>query len=79
MDALIIALVNKLMAWTVGKPFWTAVLNAVARLDGVVDLDGNGKREAVLFELLSAGHQFCKRQFNRAVEMALVVLERRKA
>ena len=79
MDALIIALVNKLMTWTVGKPFWTAVLNAVSRLDGVVDLDGNGKREAVLFELLSAGHQFGRRQFNRAVEMALVVLERRKA
>ena len=79
MDALIIALVNKLMVWTVGRPFWTAVLAAVTKLDGIVDLDGNGKKEAVLFELLSAGHQFGRRQFNRAVEMALVVLERRKA
>ena len=79
MDALIIALVNKLMVWTVGRPFWTAVLAVVTELDGKLDLDGDGKKQAVLYELLSAGHQFGRRQFNRAVEMALVVLERRKA
>ena len=79
MDAVIIALVNKLMVWTVGRPFWTAVLSAVTKLDGMVDLDGDGKKQAVLHELLRAGHQFGRRQFNRAVEMALVVLERRKA
>lgn len=79
MDALIIALVNKLMVWTVGRPFWMAVLAAVSKLDGKLDLDGDGKKQAVLYELLSAGHQFGRRQFNRAVEMALVVLERRKA
>ena len=79
MDALIIALVNKLMTWTVGRPFWMAVLETVTKLDGRFDLDGDGKKEAVLMELLKAGHQFGRRQFNRAVEMALVVLERRKA
>ena len=79
MDALVIALVNKLMVWTVGRPFWTAVLAAVTKLDGTMDLDGDGKKQAVLYELLSAGHQFGRRQFNRAVEMALVVLERKKA
>jgi hypothetical protein len=71
--------VNKLMAWTVGRPFWVAVLEAVTKLDGQLDLDGDGKKEAVLMELLRAGHQFGRRQFNRAVEMALVVLERKKA
>ena len=78
MNALIIALVNKLMVWTVGRPFWTSVLAAVTKLDGKLDLDGDGKKQAVLYELLSAGHQFGRRQFNRAVEMALVVLERKR-
>ena len=79
MDALIIFWTNRIMCWTVGKPFWTAVLAKVTELDGVVDLDGDGKKAALLHELLSAGFQFGRRQFNRALENALIVLERKKA
>ena len=67
------------MRIVVGKPFWEAVLTAVAKYDGIVDLDGDGKKKAVLHELLSAGLMFGRRQFNRALENALIVLERRKA
>lgn len=79
MDALIIALVNKLMAWTVGRPFWVAVLAAVTRFDGRWDLDGDGKKQAVIEELTRAGLQFGTRQLNRAIENALILLERKKA
>lgn len=79
MDALIIFWINRIMAWTVGKPFWGAVLAAVSRLDGRFDLDGDGKKDAVIQELTMFGYQFGKRQLNRALENALIVLERRKA
>lgn len=50
---------------------------AVERFDGVMDMDGDGKKKAVLEELAGAGLVFGKRQFNRAVEWALVIVERR--
>lgn len=78
MDALIVALVRRLAAWVVGKAFFAAVLKAVARFDGALDLDGDGKKEAVLEELAGAGLVFGKRQFNRAVEWALVIVERQR-
>jgi hypothetical protein len=78
MDALIIALVKKLAAWIVGAPFFARVLSLVSMFDGRLDLDGNGKKEAVWAELVSAGELFGKRQFNRAIEWALVILERSK-
>lgn len=78
MDALIIALVNRLAAWAVGKAFFGQVLNLVALMDGRFDLDGDGKKEAVLIELSKAGVLFGKRQFNRAVELALIIVERKK-
>lgn len=79
MDALIIFWINRIMAWTVGKPFWAAVLAVVSKLDGRFDLDGDGKKEAVMQELAMFGYQFGKRQLNRAIENALIVIERRKA
>ena len=77
MDALIIALVNKIAAWTVGKPFFAKVLALVEIMDNRFDLDGDGKKEAILVELTKASVVFGKRQFNRAVEMALIIVERR--
>lgn len=77
MDALIIALVNKIAAWTVGKPFFAKVLSFVEIMDGRFDLDGDEKKEAVLVELTKAGLKFGKRQFNRALEMALIIVERK--
>ncbi len=79
MDAVIIFWINKIMAWTVGKPFWAAVLTIVTKLDGQFDLDGDGKKEALIEELTRWGFQFGKRQLNRALENALIVVERRKA
>lgn len=77
MDALIIALVNRLAGWILGKKFFSAVLAAVSQFDGVLDLDGDGKKEAVFDELVKYGYIFGKRQFNRAVEMALIIIERK--
>ena len=77
MDALIIALVNKLAQWVLGKKFFLAVLSAVAKFDGVLDLNGDGKKEAVFDELVKFGYVFGKRQFNRAVELALIIVERK--
>ena len=79
MDTLIVFWINRIMAWTVGKPFWTAVFAAVSRLDGRFDLDGDGKKAAIIEELTLFGYQFGKRQLNRAIENALIVLERKKA
>ena len=79
MDKLIIFWVNQIMAWTVGKPFCGAVMAAVSKLDGRYDLDGDGKKSAVIEELTMFGYQFGKRQLNRAIENALIVLERKKA
>lgn len=78
MDALIVALVKRLSALIVGKPFFAAVLAAVERFDGAMDLDGDGKKSAVMDELLGAGLIFGRRQFNRAVEWALVIVERQR-
>lgn len=77
MDALIIALVNRLAGWVVGKAFFGQVLHYVSIFDGRVDLDGDGKKEAILMELTKAGILFGKRQFNRAIEMALIIVERK--
>lgn len=77
MDALIIALVTKLANWTIGKPFFAKVLSLVEIMDGRFDLDGDGKKEAILTELTKAGMVFGRRQFNRAVEMALIIVERK--
>ena len=76
MDALIIALVNKLAHWAVGKPFFAQVLSLVSIMDGRVDLDGDGKKEAILLELSKAGVLFGRRQFNRSIELALIIDER---
>lgn len=78
MDTLIIALVNRLAAWAVGTTFFRQVLELVRQFDGSVDLDGDGKKEAVLTELTKAGILFGKRQFNRAIELALIIVERQK-
>ena len=75
MKLLIVALVRRLAAWLVGVPFFEAVYAAVSALDGVYDLDGDGKKERVFDELAGAGWTFGKRQFNRAVEWALVIVE----
>lgn len=77
MNALIIALVNRLAAWAVGKAFFGQVLALVSLFDGRLDLNGDGKKEAVLIELVNAGVLFGQRQFNRAVELALIIVERR--
>lgn len=77
MDALIIALVTKLANWTIGKPFFAKVLSLVEIMDGRFDLDGDGKKDAILIELSKAGLIFGKRQFNRAIEMALIIVERK--
>lgn len=79
MDKLIIFWINRIMVWTVGRPFWEAVFSAVSRLDGRFDLDGDGKKSAIVEELTMFGYQFGKRQLNRAIENALIVLERKKA
>jgi hypothetical protein len=83
MNTLIIYWINRIMVWTVGKPFWTAVLAAVSKLDGRYDLDGDGKKSGVIEELVGlgfkAGQDYGKRQINRAIENALIVVERRKA
>jgi len=78
MKLIIIALVRRLMAWVVGVPFFNAVYEVASQLDGTVDLDGDGKKERIFDELAGAGWKFGKRQFNRAVEMALIVIEQEK-
>lgn len=78
MDALVIAVVKRLAAWAVGVPFFARVLDLVSQFDGRVDLDGDGKKEAILVELTNAGVLFGKRQFNRAIELALIIVERKK-
>lgn len=75
MKLIIVALVRRLMAWLVGVPFFNAVYAAASLLDGVADLDGDGKKERIFDELAGAGWNFGTRQFNRAVEMALVIIE----
>lgn len=75
MKLIIVALVRRLAAWIVGVPFFNAVYEMVSYFDGMVDLDGDGKKRRVFDELAGAGWTFGKRQFNRAVEWALVVIE----
>jgi hypothetical protein len=77
MDKLIITLVTKLAHWVLGKKFFNAVYAAVEKFDGVLDLNGDGKKEAVLDEVVKLGYTFGKRQFNRAVELALIIVERK--
>lgn len=79
MDALIAALIRKLASWVVGAPFFSKVLALVSVYDGRLDLDGDGKKDAILVELTNAGVLFGKRQFNRAIEFALILVERGKA
>ena len=77
MDALIIALVTRLAHWVVGKPFFAKVLSLVEIMDNRFDLDGDGKKEAILVELTKAGMVFGRRQFNRAIELAVIIVERK--
>ena len=77
MDALIIALINRLADWLVGKSFFAAVLKYASLLDGRMDLDGDGKKEAVWTELKNAGVLFGTKQFNLAIELAVNILRRR--
>ena len=76
MDALIIALINKLAAWLVGKSFFANVLAVVSTLDGRMDLDGDGKKDAAWTELKNAGILFGTKQFNLAIELAVQYLQR---
>ena len=78
MDALIIALINKLADWLVGKAFFRQVLALASKFDGRVDLDGDGKKEAVGAELKSSGALFGRRAFNLALELALAIVVRKK-
>ena len=77
MDALIIAIVNRLAGWVVGKPFFAKVLGLVQLMDGRFDLNGDEKKEAILTELTKASILFGRRQFNRAIELALIIVERK--
>jgi len=77
-NTLIIALINRLAAWLVGKAFFTKVLTAVSFLDGRMDLDGDGKKEAAFTELKNAGILFGTKQFNLAIELAVAILTRKK-
>lgn len=79
MDALIIALINKLASWLVGKSFFANVLAVASMLDGRMDLDGDGKKEAAFTELRKAGILFGTRQFNLAIELAVNLLNRKQA
>lgn len=78
LEKLIIAAAQQLAAWLVGKPFFTDVLYLVQLLDGRIDLDGDGKKQKVIDELTHAGIAFGKRQINRAIELALIVVESKK-
>lgn len=77
MDVLIIALINKLADWLVGKAFFAKVLAYASVLDGRMDLDGDGKKEAVWTELKNAGVLFGTKQFNLAIELAVNILRRK--
>lgn len=77
MDAIVIALINKLADWLVGKAFFRKVLALVAHFDGRVDLNGDGKKEAVWNELKASGVLFGTRAFNLAIELALAIIVRR--
>lgn len=77
MDVLIIALINKLADWLVGKAFFAQVLTYASVLDGRMDLDGDGKKEAVWTELKNAGVLFGTKQFNLAIELAVNILRRK--
>ncbi|MEY3746927.1 MAG: hypothetical protein RL194_386, partial [Pseudomonadota bacterium] len=46
--------------------------------DGRIDLDGDGKKEAVIQELTSLGILFGRKQINLAIELAVQLLERKK-
>lgn len=78
MDSLIVALINRLAYWLVGKPFFQTVLGLVSRFDNRVDLDGDGKREKVIDELAGLGIMYGQRQANLAIELAVQLLELRK-
>ena len=77
MNAIIIAITRQLASWVVGYKFFAAVYELVSRFDGMADLDGDGKKEKVIDELGQLGYSFGKRQVNRAIEWALVILERK--
>lgn len=79
MNALIIALITKVADWLVGKTFFSQVLKVVSILDGRMDLDGDGKKEAAWTELVNAGIYFGTKQFNQAVELAVAILDRKKS
>lgn len=78
MNTLIIALVNRLADWLVGKDFFKRVLDLVSRYDGRVDLNGDGKKEAVWNELKACGVLFGTRAFNLAIELALAIVVRKR-
>jgi hypothetical protein len=78
LDSLVAALINRLAAWLVGASFFRTVLDAVSYFDGRIDLDGDGKKEAVIQELTSLGILFGRKQINLAIELAVQLLERKK-
>lgn len=77
LDKILEALINRLAAWLVGKAFFKTVVELVAQFDGMADLDGDGKKEAVLDELTGMGILFGRNQVNLAIELAVQLLERR--
>lgn len=77
MDAIIVALINRLASWLVGAKFFATVLGLVSQFDGIADLDGDGKKESVIDELVGMGIMFGRKQVNLAIELALQILERK--
>lgn len=78
MDTLIAVLITRLAAWRVGSSFFRVVYDAVSRFDNCVDLDGDGKKEKVIEELVGLGIKFGQRQANLAIELATDLLRLKK-
>lgn len=76
LDKLIILLIDRLAAWAIGKQLFAAAVDAVQRWAGDVDLNGDGKKGAVLDELKALGYVFTARAGNFLVELALQKVER---
>jgi len=77
-DIILVTLLRRIGNLLVGYPFFSAVYAVVSKLDNRFDLDGDGKRERAIDELLGLGYTFGRRQVNFAVELALQILERKK-
>jgi len=70
-NRLVIFFIDRLAAWLIGKRLFADAVAAVQRWAGDVDLDGDGKKGAVLDELRAAGYVFTVRLGNFLIELAL--------